>query len=237
MDLLATFRHQTCKLYSKVFPYPCFLCGQNAEQSALCSDCIRDLPLLGNACKYCALPIFHGDICGTCLRQPPVQDSSFSLFRYDAHIKTCISAFKFQHQLEFASLFAELMAQKLCLRDDLPETLIPIPLHPTRIKERGFNQSLLLAQALARDLSRPSLSNALIRTRPTPAQHRLSLRQRKSNLKRAFAWHGDTRPQHVALIDDVMTTGTTLHEAARILRKIGVKTIEVWTIARAISHY
>lgn len=234
----AVLTHRLAELYSKLLPIPCFLCGEFSQQDALCKACINDLPWLDLCCQRCALPLNENGICGQCLQQPPPQQSSLALFRYETPINHCIAAFKFHQQLVFTHLFARLLADKVHQRQrPLPEILIPIPLHASRIRERGYNQSAQLADVLAQKLRVKVDKTSLIRQRNTTPQAGLSGKQRKRNLKQAFAIAKTLPYKHVALVDDVYTTGHTVAEACRCLQQNGVETVEVWTIARAIRHY
>lgn len=113
--------------------------------------------------------------------------------------------------------------------------LVPIPLHRSRLRERGYDQALELARPLARHLGLPLQAQALMRVRDTSAQSRLDASQRRRNLRNAFAWNGDiAMPAHIVLIDDVMTTGATLHSAARALRRAGALRVDAWVCARVL---
>ena len=234
----AVLTHRLAELYSKLLPIPCFLCGEFSQQDALCKACINDLPWLGHCCQRCALPLNEAGICGQCLQQPPPQQLSLALFRYETPVNHCIAAFKFHQQLVFTKLYARLLADKTRQRNNaLPEELIPIPLHPSRMRSRGYNQSAQLADALGHQLDIAVDKTSFIRQRNTSPQTGLSGKQRKRNLKQAFAIRMATSYNHVALIDDVYTTGHTAAEATRCLQQNGVDTVEVWTIARAMRHY
>lgn len=234
----AVVTHRLAELYSKLLPIPCFLCGEFSQQEALCKACIEDLPWLEQCCQRCALPLNENGICGQCLIQPPPQHASLALFRYETPINHCIAAFKFHQQLVFTQLFARLMAEKLQQQDNaLPEVLIPVPLHPSRLRRRGYNQSAQLADILARQLNLKVDKTSLIRQRNTVPQIGMSGKERKRNVKRAFSLCKKLPYKQVALIDDVYTTGHTVAEACRCLQQNGVETVEVWTIARAIRHY
>jgi ComF family protein len=118
---------------------------------------------------------------------------------------------------------------------DLPDALIPVPLHKLRLLKRGFNQAYELGAYASRLLNIPLLTSGLGRLRNTKAQSGLTRKQRRRNVRGAFYWHGPGKPgRHVALIDDVMTTGTTVNECARVLKKAGAKQVDVWVAARAI---
>lgn len=240
MTVLAIFSaltHRSTELYRNLFPIPCLLCGLPSQLAPLCAACMRDLPLLGPACQCCAMPLKSAQICGQCLKSAPVQNQSFCLYRYQGPIKRCITAFKYQQQLQFSQFFSHQMATALSKRNDLPDTLIPIPLHPSRLRQRGFNQSLEVARGLASALNMDCAPRLLRRAKKTHSQSQLSFKERKRNIRGAFVCDQAQVPRHIALLDDVMTSGHTTAEAARILRQNGAEIIEVWTIARAISHY
>lgn len=196
-----------------------------------------ELPLLGPACQYCAMPLESAQICGRCLQAPPIQQHSFSLYRYEGAVRRCITGFKFHQQLQFAELFAEQMARLLAQRDTLPDCLLPIPLHPIRLRQRGFNQAHEVARRLAIWLDVDYQPGLLQRVKLTRSQSQLSFAERKKNLRHAFRCGEARLPSHIALIDDVMTSGHTSAAAASVLHQKGAQIIEVWTIARAISHY
>ena len=213
----AVLTHRLAELYSKLLPIPCFLCGEFSQQDALCKACINDLPWLGHCCQRCALPLNEAGICGQCLQQPPPQQLSLALFRYETPVNHCIATFKYHQQLVFTKLYARLLADKTRQRNNaLPEVLIPIPLHPSRMRSRGYNQAAQLADSLGSQLDIAVDKTSLVRQRNTSPQ---------------------TAYNHVALIDDVYTTGHTVAEATRCLQQNGVDTVEVWTIARAMRHY
>ncbi|KKN07417.1 hypothetical protein LCGC14_1067080 [marine sediment metagenome] len=229
---------QISRLYSKVFPIPCLLCGLPTEKEALCDGCINDLPTLQHACHLCSTPLSKGQICGRCLISPPIQQQSLSLFIYDSNVKRCISAFKYHQQIHLAKIFATLFIKQHKLDSTtLPDCIIPIPLHPKRLAERGYNQSALFCQQLSQQLHIATHSNYLTRIKNTSSQASLNAKQRRKNMRDAFEVSCEGLPEHVALVDDVMTSGATCSAAANELKKSGVKHIEVWTIARAISHY
>jgi ComF family protein len=237
MAVFSALTHQSGKLYRKLFPIPCLLCGLPGDCDPLCRACAAELPLLGPACQRCAMPLESAQICGRCLQHPPVADHSLSLYRYQGDIKRCITSFKFHQQLQFADFFAAQLYQILESRSQLPDCLIPIPLHPLRLRQRGFNQAHEVARKLAAALNIECHPGLLQRVRYTRSQSQLSFKQRRHNVRRAFRCSNHRVPSHIALIDDVMTSGHTTAEATKVLQKNGAETIEVWTIARAISHY
>jgi len=223
------------QLYSNILPIPCRLCGAPSKHHALCKDCIKELPLLESACPRCAMPTTRSQLCGQCLTKPPVQDLSFSLFRYQDPIKRLIADFKYHDTLHLSSLFSHLMTQQLAHRV-LPQCLIPIPLHPKRLRQRGYNQSSELAKDLSKQLNISYSNQYLNRIIDTAPQASLPFKQRKKNIQHAFSLMNSNIPSHIALIDDVLTTGHTANAAAKILKQGGAEIIEVWTIARTIRH-
>ena len=203
----------------------------------LCFACEADLPLLTSACRLCATPLATSGICGQCLQKSPPQAQTFALLRYETPVDKLITAYKFNQQLGLRDYFAEQMAARLHTRTDLPELLIPVPLHRYRLFTRGYNQSADLSRKLGQLLDIDVDIQSLQRIRPTLPQSSLPFKQRQKNLRGAFHCQPLKHYQHVALIDDVYTTGHTVAEAGRCLQKQGVTELEVWTIARAIRHY
>ncbi len=234
-DLLSTLAHRFGQLYSKLMPIPCLLCGSSSGSDCLCQACREHLPILGHSCPRCASPLQQTALCGHCLNKPPEQDASFSLFRYHSPIDRLIVDLKYHDTLALSRFFAAQMAGQLKERA-LPQLLIPIPLHPRRLRQRGYNQSLELAKQLSKQLTIPVRHDILMRIKDTPPQASLPFSERKNNMKEAFQINSTDIPAHIALIDDVLTTGHTVNVAAKILRKIGVQNIEVWTIARTIKN-
>jgi len=235
MDFLAKPAHRLAQLYSKLMPIPCRLCGTACQHHPLCDNCIADLPKLSHACPRCAMPLSTSKVCGHCLNHPPEQQRSFSLFTYKTPIDRLIIDFKFHDKLYLSHFFAKKMAEQLRL-SPLPELLIPIPLHPNRLRQRGYNQSLELTKDLSKQLNIPISNNILSRIIDTQSQSTIPFKQRKQNIQNAFQLLQEKPPKHIALIDDVLTTGHTANAAAKLLRKAGATTIEVWTIARTIGH-
>ncbi len=223
------------QLYSNLLPIPCRLCGAHCKQHALCNACIKDLPFLGPACPRCAMPTTNSQLCGKCLHNPPQQDLSFSLFHYQEPIRRLIADFKYHDKLYLSQLFSQLMTEQL-KKSPLPQCLIPIPLHSKRLRQRGYNQSLELAKSISTQLNIPVNNDYLKRIINTEPQASLPFKQRKNNIQHAFSLIDANIPPHIAIIDDVLTTGHTANAAAKLLRQQGVETIEVWTIARTIRH-
>ena len=149
-----------------------------------------------------------------------------------------VAGLKFHDRLAGGRLLGELLARHLLVRGGpLPELILPIPLHPRRLRQRGFNQALELALPLGRRLGVPLDRHSCRRNRATQPQTELDLKQRRRNLRNAFALAGPLPARHIALVDDVVTTGSTSNELARLLKRAGAERVEVWAAARAVSRH
>ncbi len=224
------------ELPRRVFPPVCLLCsapGDNHQD--LCRSCKKDLPTIDHACRCCAIPLPDKtiELCGQCLQSPPPQHRCRAPFRYDFPIDGLIKQLKFQGRLPPALLLGQLFLEHLP-ENHLPQALIPIPLHPHRLRQRGFNQAMELARPMAHYLNIPLLPDSLRKIIDTPPQSRLSAQNRQISLQQAFTVHGTIPYEHVALVDDVITTGSTIQAAGNTLLSAGVKTLQVWVIARTI---
>lgn len=225
-------------LVATLLPPRCLLCGgHGANGRDLCAGCRADLPINSCCCARCALPLEHpAERCGICLKREPPFTSAWVPFRYAHPLDLLEARFKFHRDLAAGRLLSQLMIEsaRAQLPGCLPESLLCVPLHLDRLRERGYNQALELAKPLAKALKIPLDTDALIRVRSTSAQTGLDAKARRRNLHDAFAVLADAKlPAHVAILDDVMTTGTTLRECARVLLRAGVKRVDVWALARA----
>ncbi|HZW26466.1 MAG TPA: ComF family protein [Gallionella sp.] len=215
---------------------PCVLCGRMSHDGLWCAACDRALPYLSAAhCPSCALPTPSGEICGHCLRHPPLFDRATAAFAYAFPLDRLVQAMKYREQLALANAFAEKLVQRID-RDRLPDRMIAMPLHPAKLRERGFNQSLLLAAAIARALGIELLPHACRRVRDTPPQSALPFKERKKNVRDAFCCDADLSGLHVALVDDVLTTGASLNALAAAVKKRGATEISVWVAARTLPR-
>ena len=187
-------------------------------------------------CPRCALPLTtSAPLCGECLQSEPAFASAFVPFIYGHPIDLLLTRFKFSRNLAAGRVLAHLWLDAYSANHvDSPEAIIPVPLHRSRLRERGFNQALEIAQPLSTALGIPIRADVLERKRATSAQSDLDAVARRRNVRGAFEMTNTVAsPSHVALVDDVMTTGTTVRECARVLHKAGVSRIDVWAIARA----
>lgn len=226
-------------LLTLLYPPICLLCGARGDQQRdLCPACSQNLPGNQHACPRCAasLPdtVPVGVLCGECQSQPPPFDYCYAPFCYQQPITQLIAEFKFHGHLTNGRLLGNLLADSLSMLNNIerPQLLIPVPLHRQRLRERGFNQALELAWILRKRLRIAVAPNACKRILLTPPQAGLSARERRTNLKGAFRVEQKLKVEHLVLIDDVMTTGSTVAEIARQLKQQGVQQIGVWVIAR-----
>ncbi len=175
------------------------------------------------------------DLCGRCLSQTPAFDHTVAAFSYSFPLDKLIQALKYRDRLILVNFLAEAVMQRITL---LPDCMVAMPLHPLRLRERGFNQSLLLARRIARDLQIPLLANACERVRNTPPQSALPWKERDKNMRQAFACTApaDLSDKHVAIVDDVMTTGASMGELASALKRAGAREVSAWVVARTLPH-
>jgi ComF family protein len=228
-------------LLDVILPPICHICHSfipNAGSLHICPSCRDRLPLVSSPlCSICGIPFAGtGDDhrCGTCLTHPPHFDSARAHFLYEGAIRDLIHSFKYNRLTHLRYPLALLTLEGMSEFHD-PHLIVPVPLHRSRLRQRGFNQAVLLGRVLSRQLSLPMLPDALVRTRQTEPQIELSAAERRVNVKGAFSVK---RPDHVAgkrilLLDDVMTTGSTMDECAKELKKAGAKVVIATTIARA----
>lgn len=224
-------------LLQALLPERCSLCREPAPE-AVCAVCRPGLPWNRIACPRCALPQESGGghVCADCAQAPPPFDAGWSAFRYAAPIDRAVQGLKYHAAFRNGRWLAQEMARVLARRaQPLPTLLLPVPLHAGRLRRRGYNQALELARGLGRELSIAVEPQLARRLRATADQIGRSAVERRRNVRNAFAVDAAALDgRHIALVDDVMTTGSTLAELARVCRKAGAARIEVWTAARAV---
>ncbi len=215
---------------------PCLLCGAASHDGLCCAACEADLTRLTEAhCPICALPTLVGSVCGECLQQPPPFDYTLAAFIYNFPLDKLIQALKFHERLVLVNFLADAVVKRVNTK---PDCLVSLPLHPSRLRERGFNQSLLLARRISRRLDIPLLVDACERVRNTPPQSSLPWKERDKNMRQAFVCKPDfdVHGKHVAIVDDVMTTGASIGELARALKQAGASEVSAWVVARTLPH-
>jgi ComF family protein len=218
-----------------VLPSHCLLCGARGQGGlSLCRACEMEMPRNGTCCARCALPLeAPAPLCGRCIGRAPPWDAAWVPFRYEWPLAQLESRFKFGGDLA-AGRTLSLLWTAAPAAIELPEAIVAVPLHRARLRTRGYNQALELAKPLAKHFRLPLLRDALRRIRATKAQTDLDATQRRHNVRGAFAVQFDREvPGHVAVLDDVFTTGATVAECARALKRAGVARVDVWAVARA----
>ena len=218
----------------------CLLCDAHADTTqSICSHCEAELPWLGGHCLVCALPLPNtGLVCGACLKKPPSFTKVEVPWRYAFPIDSLITRFKHQAKWPMGRLLGALLSHHLQHAFDeglpKPDALLPVPLATKRQRQRGFNQAQMLAQWLSPALHIPLQAHWLQRVIDTPAQQQLDAATRKRNLRNAFALTPECKVNglHLALVDDVLTTGATAERLAQLLMKAGASRVDVYCLAR-----
>lgn len=224
---------QGAALLDAWLPTRCALCAARGAHG-FCAACRRLLPWILIGCEVCGAELPAPGVCGGCQAQQPQYDHAIIPFKYREPIAAHIQMLKYHKQLRHASSLATM----LCMRvwksmHPLPELLIPIPLHRKRLRHRGFNQSLEIARRVGKELGVKVSHASLERIKNTAPQTGLGKAQRERNVQGAFHAPRRLSHTHVALLDDVVTSGSTVNAAARALKKAGVQTVSVWAAARA----
>ena len=224
------------------FPYRCVLCQQAGDgERDLCRYCESLLtPLPTSRCAICAVPLPSAQdkqVCGECLQNRPFYQQAFIPYIYEHGIRTLINQLKFNQRLLHAHILADLFYTAARQQQLEPaEVLVPMPLHRRRLNVRGFNQSLLLARAIGRTWGLPVATGYCRRIKHVPPQAGLNRQQRKQNVKAVFAVANTLPYRHIALVDDVMTTGSSVNELAKMFKQAGVQRVDVWCMARTVKE-
>jgi len=229
-DDLKTF---TRRIGESLLPASCLLCGDDSGSALLCLPCAADLPEPpSHVCPICADRTTHGERCGACLKDPPHFDRTIALFRYDFPADRIIHALKYGHQLAVAKWCGQQLAGRLAGENF--DLVLPLPLHPERLRQRGFNQSAEIAREFQNCRFFPADRSILLRTRPTTPQAELLPKERRKNVRGAFECRADLSGRQILLVDDVLTTGATANECARVLKLHGAASVTVAVVARAL---
>lgn len=221
----------------------CLLCDEATDTPhPICTPCESELPWLMAACQVCALPLpAMGLTCGQCFKQPPTFEQVIAPWTYRFPLDSLITRFKHQSQWPLGRLLGELLAQALRERFDdglpRPDLLLPVPMATRRLRQRGYNQAAMLANWLSQNLEISADEHRLQRVQDTIAQQELDARARRRNLLNAFALAPGSEVEglHLALVDDVLTTGATAESLARLLMKAGARRVDVYCLARTPS--
>lgn len=233
-----------------LIPSKCILCTANfviskeiyhlnsAHQRTLCQHCIGSLSTITNACSVCNTPIKTSGLCGVCIKNNRYWDCCYAAFEYNGSIKKLISNFKYYNNPALGKLLGNLLYKHIVnnYEKELPDYLLAVPMHRKQLQHRGFNQSFILCQTLSKSLNVPVI-NLIKKVKKTPAQKDLTSNERKKSLKNSFQIEKQFSKNissitKIALIDDVMTTGSTATEISKLLKKSGISVVEVWVLAR-----
>ena len=217
-------------------PGTCLACGGAlAAPASLCRTCAAALPRVANPCQACAQPNPDGgSVCPACRLNPPRWHSLQAAFAYRAPVRDWLLGLKYDGAPHFAKTLCREAAPLLRRLQPQPEVLLPVPLHRARLRQRGFNQAGEIATLLGKALDIPVDHSALRRCRDTASQSGLTASGRAANLRGAFSLDPDHGYRHVALVDDIVTTGATADEICRVLHRGGVETVRVWALARTV---
>lgn len=234
-------------VWTMTFPLTCVFCGADgAGRMDLCAGCRRDLPLVDVGCYCCGLPLTGTwetgsepanrlPLCGRCIRRPNNFDRTCCPYVYKQPIDWLIQQLKFHARLSHIKVLGGLLQEYLVRADArLPELIVPVPMHPGRQRQRGFNQALEIARPLARHFNIPLAADLCERHLDTAPQRELPAKRRAANVRNAFRLRRPLNAGHVAIIDDVMTTGATANELAKLLKRHGAEHVQVWVLARTV---
>jgi ComF family protein len=223
-------------LLNFLYPSACPSCQKHTDSLAFapfCVACWRNMPQYsGPSCRICGVPLVssHAHCCRSCLERPPVFGHAASFGRYDATLASAIHHFKFLGIRRLSGPLAELL---FFYNTSGINAIVPVPLSAEALRERGFNQALLLAYRLSKNKRLPLIMDSLRKVVDTPPQVGLLAKERMANVRKAFACTGEVSGMNILLIDDVMTTGATLNACAGQLLAAGAQSVRVLTLARA----
>lgn len=235
-NALDSVRRSALDVARRALPQRCELCAAASGDELLCRACGDSLPRLGPACPVCALPVASEAVCGSCLSDPPPFAATLAPFAYAFPIDRLMHAFKYHGRLALGQWAADAILAERGRRAAAspPDRLIALPLAAERQRERGYNQAFEIARAIAQRLRVPLLRKGAHRVRGAPPQAALPWSERARNVRGAFACEIDLSGMTIAVVDDVMTTGASLAEFARVLKAAGATRVENWVVARTL---
>jgi ComF family protein len=249
VGLPSILRETLDALAAVVFPAPCRICNATlatASRIPVCASCLEALrPIMGAMCACCGRPFVSPvaaagaqPLCHLCRRKVYDFNAARSFTPYDDHATRAVVLLKYHRVAPLADWFAARLADVVREHKIAGDAVVPVPLHPTRQRERGYNQAELIARPLAKRLGLPLLPALLVRTKPRPQKHRLTRKERWTSVRGAYGAREGTRvdKQRVILVDDVFTTGATLDACSRALRKAGAAEVIGVTVARVVPR-
>ena len=220
------------RIDTELMPIRCVFCGFDTARQPVCPPCLADLPRITIACPLCARPAPNEVPCSDCQLNPPPFSTVIAPLAYEFPVDAAIRLYKFQRRLYYAPAFGHMLSIAARRLPDDVDALLPVPLHWRRHGYRGFNQVTEMCKPLLRVTGLPLVRNVR-RVRYTPYQSGLTSAARRRNLHSAFSINGALRSRHVAIVDDVITTGETTRQLARVLMGAGIETVSVLALARA----
>ena len=239
-------------VFAVFFPSDCRLCNApllNISRLPVCETCLDAIrPIAGDTCDLCGESVpgiaYATDLrlCGACQEMRPLFDKAVAYGPYDDELRELVHLLKYEQILPAATMLGEMLAQAIAKLDlSAPVSVVPVPLHSSKRQQRGFNQATLITRAALKQLSGKSFElneDVLSRVRPTVSQIGLTRPQRCENMRGAFqvVHPNKVSGRSILLLDDVLTTGTTASECARVLRKVGAKQVWVATVARTLKN-
>lgn len=216
-----------------LLPHRCVLCSAQ-QQDSLCQACKASLPALDSSCcALCLTPLPTFTYCGACLNTPPLWHHIVAGYRYVFPIDVMIQKLKYGLDLTLTPILANFIVSKIS-NNSLPDAIIPVPLHSEKIKIRGFNQAIEISRYVSKQTGIPVLSNICFRIKNTPSQTELPWKKRQQNVRNAFKCQSDLTNKHIAILDDVMTSGATVNALAKEIIKQGAAKVSVWVAARSL---
>ncbi len=226
------------KIQTLFFPYLCCLCeGYSGRNQDLCEYCYPKLPWIEDRCYRCGLKLLKKDeaiFCEKCTESPPTFERLCAVFGYEPPIIQMVTGLKFGSQLAYGRVLGEIFAEKVYKwyqNDHLPEAVLPVPLHKKRLRQRGYNQSLELLQPFIKQSKIPLLLQSCERVRATKPQSGLCVENRRQNIQKSFVLKRAILQKHIAVMDDVVTTGSTINALCDVLKE-SVDRIDIWCICR-----
>ena len=227
-------------LEQAIMPVRCAFCGVDCKdgEQYMCAACDADLPRIRHSCATCAQVLVAGvsgdTTCADCQRRPSPFVSAQAALAYEFPVDAAIKRFKYRRRLHYVPAFGALLCRAALRMPDDIDAILPVPLHWIRHGIRGFNQASEISRPLQKLTGLPVISNVR-RVRATPPQSGLTAKERRRNLKRAFAVRGVINAKHILIVDDVITTGETCRQIARLLLDNGAEKISVLALARAVG--
>ena len=238
---LPSTNEKTQQLLYQLIPQYCVLCHSKLtpqHKDQLCKVCEAALPTIDTCCGQCNTPLStDSELCGVCLKSERHWDQCYAAYAYQYPISSLIHQLKYQKKLYLVNIFARLIQNRIISHStELPDFFVPVPIHAKRLTERGFNQSLLLTKKISQQMGIP-WRLPLNKSHHTDSQVYLTRKERQRQLAHSFEQNKqitllELSEKHITIIDDVVTTGTTCTEMAKILKRMGARTVDIWCIAR-----